>query len=141
MRHYILAALLAMSAVASADDAKPYKDGPVTSLGFIRTKGGHFDDYVKFLDTQWKAEQEAGKKAGLILSYAVYSATPRSANEPDLILSITYPNMATLDKSEQFEAINDKVYGSRDAGNKGVTNRGEWREILGSELVREVILK
>jgi hypothetical protein len=46
---------LAMSAsMASAKEDRPYTDGPVSDVSFIKTKPGKFDDYAKWLDTVWK---------------------------------------------------------------------------------------
>ena len=137
----LLAAMFALCNIAYADDVKYYKDGPVSEVTYVKTKLGHFDDYVKFLDLKYKKEMEAYKKAGLILGYNVFSASPRKPSEPDLILVVTYPNMATFDKTEQFESIGKQVSGSNDQQNKETMDRNEWREILGSELIRELILK
>ncbi len=54
------AALLALaftSAAAVADD-HPYSEGPVVNVSRIRTVDGHFEDYMKFVSTKWKQEQE-----------------------------------------------------------------------------------
>ncbi len=126
--------------VADAED-KAYKDGPVTALSYIKVKPGRFDDYMKYLATDWKALNEASKKAGLITSYAVYSASARSPNEPDLILAITYANMAALDKTDEFDAVAAKVIGPDAKQNKGMIDRGVMRDVLGGEIVREMILK
>jgi len=127
--------------VASAQETKVYKEGYVTSVTFVRTKPGKFDDYMKFLDTAYKANMEAQKKAGLIVGYNVYNATPRSPHDPDLILTVTFPNMAALDKTDEFEAVMAKVVGPASVQNKGAVDRESIREILGSELDRELILK
>ena len=134
-------ALSAFATMSNGQEPKAYKDGPVTQLSYIKVKPGRFDDYMKFLDTSYKALAEAQKKAGLIIGYAVYSADARSPQEPDLILAITYPNMAALDKTDEFEAISAKVIGSNDVQNKAMIDRGPMREVLGGQLIRELILK
>lgn len=134
-------ALSGMAATAVADDGKVFKDGPVIEVSYIRTKPGRFDDYMKFLSTTYKTLMEANKKAGLIVDYAIYSATPRSPQDPDLLLTITYANMAALDRTEEFEAQSVKTVGSMPAQNQAAMDRESLREVLGSELVRELILK
>jgi len=134
-------ALWGFAGIAFAQSTKVYKEGPVVELSYIKIKPGRFDDYMKFLDTTYKSLMEANKKAGLITSYAVYSTSARTPQEPDLILSITYPNMAALDKSEEAEAIAAKVVGSDDVQNKATIDRGAMREVLGSQLMRELVLK
>ena len=128
-------------ATASGADAKSYTEGAVTELSFIKVKPGKFEDYMKYLSTTYKTVMEANKKAGLITGYAVYSAQPRSPQEPDLILSVVYPNMAALDRIDEGEAVAAKVMGTPEAQSKAAIDREAMRELLGSELVRELVLK
>ena len=84
---------------------------------------------------------EANKKAGLIVGYAVYAMQARNPREPDLMLTVTCANMAALDKIEEGEAVAAKVVGSTDVQNKAFIDREALREVLRSELVRELVLK
>ena len=129
-------------AMASAGaEEKSYTEGQVTELSFIKIKPGKFEDYMKYLDTTYKTIMEANKKAGLITGYAVFSGQPRSPQEPDLILTVIYPNMAALDKSDEAEAISEKIVGSAAVQSKGAVDREAMREVLGSETIRELVLK
>jgi hypothetical protein len=108
----------------------------------IRTDYGKFDDYMKYLDTTWKAEQEAAKKAGYIISYKVVTVEPRSENDPDIYLVITYKNWAALDgATAKGDAIAKQVEGSLSASNQGATDRGKIRRVLGSWTGQELDLK
>jgi len=142
-RKYLLLGLVVfgIAADAGAQDTKVYKEGPVTELSYIKIKPGRFDDYMKFLDTTYKQLLEANKKEGLITSYAVYGSQARTPQEPDLILAVTYPNMAALDKIEEAEAIARRLVGPIEVQNKAAIERGPMREVLGSQLIRELILK
>ena len=141
-RIFLIGLLLsAFSTMANAQEPKPYKEGPVTQISYIKTKPGRFDDYMKFLDTNYKTLMEANKKAGLITGYAVYSAEARNPQEPDLILAVTYANMAALDRIEEGEAVSAKVMGSNAVQNKATIDRGPMRDVLGGQLIRELILK
>jgi hypothetical protein len=136
------AGLLCVAFVASASaQDKVYKEGPVTQLSYIKIKPGKFDDYMAYLAGPYKKLMEADKKEGLITSYAIYSANPRSPSEPDLILAVTVPNMATLDKVDESDAVAAKVMGSMSAQSKATIDRGAMRDVLGGEMVRELILK
>jgi hypothetical protein len=84
---------------------------------------------------------EANKKAGLIVDHRVYEAYPRNPREANLILTVTYPNMAALDKSDEADAVSVKVMGSFSAQDKAYADRETMREVLGSELVRELIAR
>ena len=130
-----------LAATVLADEGRVYQEGPVVEVSYIRTKPGKFDDYMKFLATTYRTLMEANKKAGLILEYNIYSATPRSPQDPDLLLTITYPNMAALDRNEESEALAVKTIGSMASQNQSAIDREALREVLGSELVRKLILK
>ncbi len=56
---------LAMAAGAVADE-KPYKEGPVTSVAWIRVKDGKMYDYINYLKGNDTQELEAFKTAGLV---------------------------------------------------------------------------
>ena len=133
--------MLAIAGTASAVEPKPYKDGPVIAVSYIKIKSGKFDEYMAFLDTTYKPLMDAYKKAGLITGYNVYSTSPRTPQEPDLILSISYANMAALDKTDDFDVVSEKVIGNNAAQNKAQIARDSIREVLGGELIRELILK
>jgi hypothetical protein len=89
----------------------------------------------------WKPTMEATKKAGVIIDYKVFSATPQSPDHPSIILWITYKNMAALDRGVEEEAIANKVIGSTEFQNKARVGRNEYRKVLRREYIRELILK
>jgi hypothetical protein len=136
------AAVLALAAAGSpAQEPRPYKEGPVTALSYIKIKPGHFDEYMAWLAGPYRQLMEANKKAGLITGYAIYSVQARTPSEPDLVLSVVYPNMAALDRSEESDAVAAKLMGSNAAQSKAYAERGAMREVLGGELMRELVLK
>jgi hypothetical protein len=49
--------------------------------------------------------------------------------------------MAALDKGVELEAVAKKVIGSTEVQNKARVGRNEYRKVLGTELIRELILK
>jgi hypothetical protein len=137
-----MAVLTCASAVAVAADDHAYTEGPVIQVTSIRTVDGKFDEYVKWLDTVWKAENEAAKKAGYIVSYAVYSAEAHSAQDPDLMLVITYKNWAALDGGlAKNDAVAKQIEGSVAAASKSQSERAKIRTVLGTETLQEMKLK
>ncbi len=130
-----------MATTALADEGKVYKDGPVVDVSYIKTKPGRFDDYMKFLATDYRTLMDANKAAGLILDYSIYSTTPRSLKDPDVVLTTVYPNMAALDRTEEGDAVAAKTLGSMESQNKAYMDREALREVLGSQLMRKLILK
>jgi hypothetical protein len=140
----ILSMCLAASSLslnARAQDERAYTDGPVTEVDYIRVEYGRFEEYIDWLNSTWKPTMEATKKAGLIIDYKVFRATPKSPDQPNIFLTITYENMAALDKGIELEAVAKKVIGSTEVQNKARVGRNEYRKVLGTELIRELILK
>jgi hypothetical protein len=133
---------LAVTSVAAVADDHAFTEGSVVNVAAIRTDYGKFDDYMKYLDTTWKAEQEAAKKAGYIISYKVVTVEPRSADDPDIYLVITYKNWAALDgATAKADAVAKQVEGSLSASNQGAADRGKMRRVLGSWTGQELDLK
>ena len=134
-------AMFGMVASAAAQEAKSYKEGPVTQISYIRVKPGQFNAYMKFLGGDYKKLMEAYIKAGLVVRYGVFTTRARNPNDANLILTVTSPNYAALDKVDERDAISAKLLGSSDAQTKASIDREAMRQQLGSELVQEVILK
>src|SRR5271165_1517877 len=110
----------AFSGLPALADDHAFTEGPVVNVAAIRTEYGKFDDYMKYLATTWKAEQEAAKKAGYIISYRVITVEPRGENDPDIYLVINYKNWAALDgATAKGDAIAKQVEGSVVASNQG----------------------
>src|SRR6266851_10310043 len=111
----ILSMCLAFSSLslnARAQDERQYTDGPVTDVAYIRVEYGRFEEYIDWLNSTWKPTMEAMKKAGLIIDYKVFTAIPKSADQPNIFRMITYKNMAALDKGIELEKVAKKVIGS-----------------------------
>jgi|SRR5579859_4620310 len=127
---------------AQAQDARQYADGPVTEVDYIHVDYGHFEDYIDWLNSTWKPTMEASKKAGLIIDYKVFKETPKSPDQPNIELWITFKNAAAaLDKGVELEEVAKKVIGSTDAQNKARVGRNDYRKVLGTDYIRELILK
>ncbi len=126
---------------ALAQNDRQYTEGPVTFVTYMRVEYGHFEEYIDWLNSTWKPTMEATKKAGLIIDYKIFTATPKSPDQPNIIRMITYKNMAALDKGVEEEAVAKKVIGSTEVQNKARVARNEYRKVLGDELIRELIFK
>lgn len=139
-----IAALLAFFCLpVIADEKDDFTEGAVTVVTAVKVLPGQSDAYTKYLRNNWKPMLEAQKKEGIVLDYSVQATTARTPNDPDLYLVVTYPNMASFDGlSDKVEPIALKVTGmDRDQANKGRVDREAMRTILGSEMMREMVLK
>ena len=98
----ILSMCLAASSIsldARAQDERAYTEGPVTEVDYIQVEYGHFEEYIDWLNSTWKPTMEATKKAGLIIDYKVFRLTPKSPDQPNIILWITYKNRLFVNPS------------------------------------------
>jgi len=133
---------LAVTSVAALADDHAYTEGPVVNVAAIRTEYGKFDDYMQYLDTTWKAEQEAAKKAGYITSYRVVTVEARGENDPNIYLVINYKNWAAFDgATAKGDVIAKQVQGTLAASNQSAVDRGKIRRVLGSWTGQELDLK
>lgn len=141
-RFPVIGCALLLASLGTSAFAADYTDGPVVVRTAIRTVDGHFDDYVHWLDTVWKKQEEAAKKAGILTGYTVLFAQPRGPKDADIYLVEFYPNWAAFDGIDQkMERIGKQIWGSRKQASAGEVSRGKIRTILGSEVVQEVTLK
>jgi hypothetical protein len=144
IRTIILSMCLAappISLNAQAQDVRQYTEGPVTLVQEMGIEYGHFEEYIDWLNSRWKPTMEATKKAGIIIDYKVFSSTPPSPDHPDIILWITYKNMAALDRGVEEEEVAKKVICNTECQNAARVHRNEYRKVLRREYIRELILK
>lgn len=135
-------AVLSCTAGSVLADDHAYTEGAVVNVARIRTVDGKFDDYMHWLGTTWKKEQEAAKKAGYILNYQVLAIEPRTPDDPDLLLVVTYKNWAALDGAlEKGDAIAKQIEGSVAAASQAQYERAKIRKVLGSTTMQVLQLK
>jgi L-rhamnose mutarotase len=147
LRNRALGALLGIFAAASLANVaaaadRPYTEGPVSTVNSIRTEPGMFETYMKWLSTTYKPMMEENKKAGIILDYHVYQAQPRSPEDPNLYLVVTYKDMAALDGlADKTDATLQKFIGSQEVRDQKAVERSKMRTQIGTEMIRELVLK
>ncbi len=135
-----LTALACTSITTFAADT--YTEGQVVNVARIRTVDGKFDDYMKWLSTTWKQQQEAAKKAGYLVSYEVIAVEARTPDDPDLLLITRYKNWAALDgSSAKADEISKLIEGSVAAANQAQAARASIRTVLGSSTMQVLDLK
>ena len=138
----VLLTLATPLATAIAQD-RSYNEGHVAAVTSVKVMDGQFENYMRYLDTTYKASMDAAKKAGVILDYEVLAGSPRGPNDADLYLVVTYPNMAALDGlDDRMEPIMSKVTRMNLAQRDEASGkRTVMRTILGTELIRELTLR
>ena len=139
----LCAAILAIStSVTRAQEDHAYTQGPVTIVSFVRTEPGMFEEYMRYLANTYKKLMDAQKKKGIVTDFAVYQALPRDPHDADVILTVTYKNMAALDTVQaSTDPMIKEVFGSLPKAASASADREKLRKQLGSQLVRQLILK
>ena len=134
---------LAMATPAAAqlrvwEDYTPQEE--VVELTYVKVDEGQLDTYLEGLKETWVKSNEIGKSLGQISSYGIYTV-PYGANEVNLVLRITYPNMTVLNADkERFDAFM-AAWGreNMESSNRTVIDLyNKIRKIKGTYLLREI---
>lgn len=91
-----------------------YSQNPsgVWAVDFVKTKDGHFDDYLKFIEANWATARKEAQKQGYILSYRVLILP--SNPEWDVLLITEYANMEKYEaREENFRKVFEKIRQSK----------------------------
>ena len=138
----LVVSLLLLGVSAFAQVNRPYRNGSVWSIGFIKMKPGMETAYLNYIATDWKREQEELKKDGQSLSYKVLRTEGHGPTDWNLMLMTEYKDMATMEANEaKADALLQKVIGDDQKQMQGYRERLEIREVMGNRLAREIILE
>jgi hypothetical protein len=137
------AALLVLGlSVYAAQVVRPYRNGSVWSVAFIRVKPGMDEEYMKYISRNWKAEHEALKKENIILSYKVMTTEAHSPTDWNMLLMTEYKDLATMEANAPKEdELAQKIFGDDQQQMQGYKEREEIREVMGTRLARELVLE
>jgi hypothetical protein len=148
VRHSVLAGLalvalgVGLGVTASAQMKRPFHDGSVWSVQFIRVKPGMETAYLNYLASDWKRAQEAAKQAGFIQDYKVLTTEAHGATDWNLLLMTQAKDLASVEANqEKVDAMMQKVVGDDQKQMQGYKDRESMREPLGSRVAREVVLE
>ena len=121
---------------------RPFHNGSVWTITFVRVKPGMDVAYMTYLSGLWKREQEALKKEGIVLSYKVIATEGHTTADFNLMLMSEYKDLATLEASDKkADAMAQQMVGNDLQQQQGYRERAEIREILGNRLAREIVLE
>ena len=136
------ALVLTLSVVVFAQVNRPYRNGTVWSIGFIKMKPGMETAYLNYVAGDWKREQEALKKDGQIVSYKVLQTEAHGSTDWNLMLLTEYRDLAAYEKSlEKTDALLQTVIGDDEKQRQGYRERLAIREVLADRLAREIVLE
>lgn len=138
----LIVTLLALGTQASIAQDKPYREGTVWSVSFIKVKPGMLDAYLRDLATARNKVMDEAKKQGLIVSEKTLSGDAAGRDDWDLMLMVEYKNWAALDGlQDKFDAVALKMVGSEEKRMQLGIKRNDLREVLGGKTLQEIIFK
>jgi len=138
----LVALVLTLSVVAFAQVNRPYRNGSVWDIGFIRMKPGMETAYLNYVAGDWKREQEALKRDGQVISYRVLQTEAHGSTDWNLMLMTEYKDLATYEKNlEKADALLQTVIGDDEKQRQGYRQRLEIREVMADRLGREIVLE
>lgn len=125
-----------------------FTEGYVREVSFYRTSPGQFDNYMKYLRSNFLPVQEEAKKQGLIAGYSILLNTPSSPEDWDVAVVTLHKNFSdALDYSQndydKMKSIQEKHYktSSEEKMNEMTSKRFNMRTYIGTKYFREVTLK
>jgi hypothetical protein len=134
--------ILTVSVVVVAQVNRPFRNGSVWNISFIKMKPGMETAYLKYIAGDWKREQEALKKDGQILSYKVITTEAHGSNDWNIMLMTEYKDLATLEANEEkADNLAQKVIGNDEQQMQGYRERLQIREVLDVRTAREIVLE
>lgn len=135
----MIAAALATPAIAQESN---YKPGSVWEASRIDVLPGQFENYMDYLATTWKKNQEMAKAEGIVLDYHVLATNNARAGEPELILIVEYKDYRTTAQQEAFsKKVNAMMALDDRKQDMAAGEREAMRELMGSTQYQELILK
>lgn len=137
----LVLSIMIVAVTAYAQVRRPYHSGSVWNIAFIRMKPGMETAYLNYLAGSWKANQEAMKKEGVVLSYKVITTEGHTPGDWNVMLMTEYKNLATMEANEdKSDTIAQRVVGDDEKQRQGYRDRLEIREVMGERLAREIVL-
>jgi hypothetical protein len=138
----LIVMLLTLSIVVVAQVNRPYHNGSVWNISFIKMKPGMDTAYLNYIAGDWKREQEALKKDGQIISYKVLTTEAHGSNDWNIMLMTEYKDMATMEANEsKADNLAQTVIGTDEKQMQGYRDRLQIREVLETRLAREQVLE
>jgi len=138
----LIVLILTLSVVVVAQVSRPYRNGSVWGISFIKMKPGMDTAYLNYIATDWKRNQEASKKEGLILSYKVLTTEAHGGGDWNIMLMTEYKDMATMEANEaKADNLLQTVIGNDEKQMQGYRDRLQVREVLETRLAREIVLE
>src|ERR1700754_2869549 len=89
----LIVLILTVSVVVVLEVNRPFRNGSVWTIRFIKMKPGMETAYLNYIAGDWKREQEALKKDGQIRSYKVITTEAHGSTDWNIMLMSEYKDL------------------------------------------------
>jgi hypothetical protein len=134
-----LAASLLFAAPAGAQQ-RSYAPGPLWDVASIKVEDGQFENYLDFLNRQWRDNQAYAKSQGWILDYYILSNEYPRADEPDIYLVTRYADFPSNAEIKRRDALMlEHMKSDPHALDRQSGERVKMRTLKGTMMLRELV--
>lgn len=131
----------ALTIPVAAQVHKHYSNGTVWTVTMIKMAPGMDQMYLQYLDSQFKKAEDAQVKAGFEKSYKILR-TMDDGGEWNMLILREYPSLASMEANEdKSDALAQQTEGTDQAQMQGYQDRSKFREVVGTKVTREIVLK
>jgi hypothetical protein len=96
---------------------------------------------LQYLDGQFKKAEDAQIKAGFQKSYKILR-TMNDGGAWNVLILREYASLASIEANQdKSDALTQQMDGNDEAQMQGYQDRSKYREVVGTEYAREVVLK
>lgn len=125
----------------AASSTRPWREGSVFQVEFMRTHYGATEEYLRHLLFEWGRLLDVAQKRGLILSYKVLLGPPANRDDFDVLTWIEFKDPGAMEGwDDRLRAIEAEIF-PRDRPRDRSLARGEIRDVLGMKLMRAITLR
>jgi len=120
---------------------KYYSPGTVWTVTMIKIAPGMDQVYLQYLAGQFKKGEEAQVKAGFEKSFKILR-TMDDGGAWNMLIMREYASLASIEANEEkSDAIAQQTEGTDQVQMQGYQDRSKFREVVGTKLTREIVLK
>jgi hypothetical protein len=125
-----------------AQAQRSYELGALWNISMIDVEDGQFENYMTWLDGQWKANQKFAKQQGWLLDYHILSNDNNRPGEPDLYLITRYADYPSNAEIKRRDALMlQRMQKTPQVLDQESGARVKMRTQMGSMLLRELVQK
>ncbi len=131
----------AVTIPVAAQVHKYYTNGTVWTVTMIKIAPGMDQMYLQYLGSQFKKSEDAQVKAGFEKSYKILR-TMDDGGAWNMLILREYASLASMEANEdKSDALAEQTNGTDQAQMQGYQDRSKYREVVGTKVMRDFVLK